>query len=79
MLASASWLPPATKEPTHLFGGLLVVSLFTAAFWTALIAAVGHAAGYPPSALFLATVGITVASYAAVVLMLFASATLDRI
>ena len=79
MLASASWLPPATEDPTYPIVGLLIVSLFTAAVWTVLFAATGHALGYPPSAHFLVTVGITVALNAALGFVLCAgSATSDQ-
>ena len=36
-------------DAAHRFAGLLIVSLFPALFWTALIAGIGAAVGHAPS------------------------------
>ena len=62
-------------EATHQFAGILIVSLFPALFWTALLAAGGAAVGHAPSALTLMTVGTAIAAFlAAVAHALFARA-----
>ena len=65
----------AADEATHQFAGMLLVSLFPALFWTALLAAGGAAVGHAPSALTLMTVGTAIAAFlAAVAHALFARA-----
>ncbi len=65
----------AADEATHQFAGMLLVSLFPALFWTALLAAGGTAVGHAPSALTLMTVGTAIAAFlAAVAHALFAKA-----
>ena len=51
----------AHDEATHQFAGLLIVSLFPAFFWTALIAGIGAAVGHNPSAVSLMTIGTAIA------------------
>ena len=65
----------AADKVTHQFAGMLLVSLFPALFWTALLAAGGAAVGHAPSALALMTVGTAIAAFlAAVTHALFAKA-----
>ena len=54
------------------FGGTLVASLFSALFWTGLLAALGAAGGYPPSSLLLVIVGAAIAGFLIVILGLLA-------
>jgi hypothetical protein len=43
--------------------GMGIIALFPALFWTGLVAAAGTAAGYAPSALTLATIGASIATF----------------
>jgi len=64
----------AGDEATHQFAGMLIISLFPALFWTALLAAGGAAVGHAPSAMTLMTVGTAIAAFlAAVTHALFAT------
>jgi hypothetical protein len=49
------------------FAGLLIVSLFPALFWTALVAGVGAAIGHSPSPAALMIFGFAVAAFLAAV------------
>jgi hypothetical protein len=65
----------ADDDAAHQFAGLLIVSLFPALFWTALIAGVGAAIGHAPSPAALMIVGTAIAAFlAAVARALFAKA-----
>ena len=55
----------AQDEASHQFAGLLIVSLFPAFFWTALIAGIGAAVGHSPSAVSLMTIGTAIAVFCA--------------
>ena len=57
----------ATREASYRLVGLLIVSLFPALFWTALLAIGGSAIGTPLSPLALATVGAAIAAMLAAV------------
>jgi hypothetical protein len=57
----------ADDDASHQFAGLLIVSLFPALFWTALIAGVGAAIGYAPSPAALMTFGAAVTVFLALV------------
>ena len=59
------------------FAGTLLASLFSALFWTGLLAAVGAASGYPPSSLLLVTMGTAIAGYLIASLRLLARAKLE--
>ncbi len=50
------------------FAGTLLASLFSALFWTGLLAAIGAAGGYPPSSLPLVTVGTVIAGFLILIL-----------
>jgi hypothetical protein len=63
----------AHDEATHQFAGLLIVSLFPAFFWTALIAGIGSAVGQSPSAASLMTIGTAIAVFCAAVGQLLSS------
>ena len=52
-------------EASYRFAGLLIVSLFPALFWTALIAGIGSAVGHSPSAVTLMTIGTAIAVFCA--------------
>ena len=52
-------------EASYRFAGLLIVSLFPALFWTALIAGIGSAVGHSPSAVSLMTIGTAIAVFCA--------------
>jgi hypothetical protein len=52
-------------EASYRFAGLLIVSLFPALFWTALIAGIGAAVGHTASALSLMTIGTAIAVFCA--------------
>lgn len=54
-------------DAAHRFAGLLIVSLFPALFWTALIAGIGAAVGHTPSPAALVTFGTAVAAFLALV------------
>ncbi|MTD95692.1 hypothetical protein GIW81_15235 [Hyphomicrobium sp. xq] len=55
----------AQDEASYQFAGLLIVSLFPALFWTALIAGIGAAVGHSPSAVSLMTIGTAIAIFCA--------------
>ncbi len=55
----------AQNEASYDFAGLLVVSLFPALFWTALIAGIGAAVDHSPSAVSLMTIGTAIAVFCA--------------
>jgi hypothetical protein len=55
----------AQDEASYRFAGLLIVSLFPALFWTALIAGIGSAVGHSPSAVSLMTIGTAIAVFCA--------------
>jgi hypothetical protein len=55
----------AQDEASHRFAGLLIVSLFPALFWTALIAGIGSAVGHSASAGSLMTIGTAIAVFCA--------------
>jgi hypothetical protein len=57
--------PEAHDETSYQFAGLLIVSLFPALFWTALIAGIGSAVGHSPSAVSLMTIGTAIAVFCA--------------
>ena len=59
------------------FAGTLFASLFSALFWTTLLAALGAASGYPPSPLLLITMGTAIAGYLIASLRLLARAKLE--
>jgi hypothetical protein len=63
--AKAAARPDAQDEASYHFAGLLIVSLFPALFWTALIAGIGSAVGHSPSAVSLMTVGTAIAVFCA--------------
>jgi hypothetical protein len=62
---SAAARRAAHDEASHQVAGLLIVSLFPALFWTALIAGVGSAVGLCPSAVSLMTIGTAIAVFCA--------------
>ena len=62
---SATARHAAQDEASHQFAGLLIVSLFPALFWTALIAGIGSAVGHSPSAVSLMTIGTAIAVFCA--------------
>ena len=62
---TAGYAPEAPDEGTYQFAGVLLVSLFPALFWTALLAAGGSALGHAPSVLTLVTVGTAIAVFLA--------------
>ena len=69
---TTDFLLEAPAEATHQFAGTLFVALFSALFWTGLLAAIGVAVGHPPGTLLLMAVGTAIAGFlAAVVHMLF--------
>ena len=55
----------AQDEASYRFAGLLIVSLFPALFWTALIAGIGSAVGHSPGAVSLMTIGTAIAVFCA--------------
>lgn len=69
---TTDFLFEAHAEATHQFAGTLFVALFSALFWTSLLAAIGVAVGHPPGTLLIMAVGAAIAGFlAAVVHMLF--------
>jgi hypothetical protein len=54
-------------ETTHQLMGVLAVALFSALFWSGLMAAVGAIIGHPPSAFVLMTVAASIAGFLVVV------------
>jgi hypothetical protein len=56
-----------THEASHRLTGLLIISLFPALFWTALLAGIGAAVGHAPSPLALATFAAAIAAFLAAV------------
>ena len=63
--AKAVARPDAEGDASYQFAGLLIVSLFPALFWTALIAGIGSAVGHSPSAVSLMTIGTAIAVFCA--------------
>jgi hypothetical protein len=57
----------AHDDASYQFAGLLIVSLFPALFWTALVAGVGAVIGYSPSPAALMTFGTAIAAFCAAV------------
>jgi hypothetical protein len=57
----------AHDDATHQFAGLLIVSLFPALFWMAVVAGIGAAVGHAPTPAALMTFGTAVAAFLAVV------------
>jgi hypothetical protein len=57
----------ASDETSTRLVGLMMVSLFPALFWTALIGGIGSAAGQSPSAASLMTIGTAIAVFCAAV------------
>ncbi len=57
---------------TYRFAGALFASLFSALFWTGLLAIVGAVSGYPPSSLLLVIVGTAITGFLIVSLRLLA-------
>ncbi len=56
-----------TQDASHQFAGLLIISLFPALFWTALMAGIGAAIGHTPSPMALATFAAAIAAFLAAV------------
>jgi hypothetical protein len=56
-----------SDQGSHRLTGLLIVSLFPALFWTALLALAGGAIGQPLDPLALATIGAAIAAFLAAV------------
>lgn len=54
-------------DAAHPVAGLLIISLFPALFWTALVAGIGAAVGHLPSPMALATFGAAIAAFLAAV------------
>jgi hypothetical protein len=54
-------------DGTHQVAGLLIVSLFPALFWMAVVAGIGAAVGHAPAPAALMTFGTAVASFLALV------------
>jgi hypothetical protein len=54
-------------DGTHQFAGLLIVSLFPALFWMAVVAGIGAAVGHAPTPAALMTFGAAVAAFLALV------------
>jgi len=65
--ASAVARARTAEGASHQLIGLLIISLFPAAFWTALIAGVGSVIGHSPSLVSLMTFGAAVAAFLAAV------------
>jgi hypothetical protein len=57
----------ANDDGTHQWAGLLIVSLFPALFWMAVVAGIGAAVGHAPSPAALMTCGTAVAAFLALV------------
>lgn len=57
----------AHGDATHQFAGLLIVSLFPALFWMAVVAGIGAAVGHAPTPAALMTFGAAVAAFLALV------------
>lgn len=55
------------QDAANRLTGLLIMSLFPALFWTALVAGIGAAIGHVPSPLTLATFAAAVAAFLAAV------------
>ena len=64
---TTDFLLEAPAEATHQFAGTLFVALFSALFWTGLLAAIGVAVGHPPGTLLLMAVGTAIAGFLAAV------------
>ena len=63
----------ASDETSARLTGLMIVSLFPAFFWTALIGGIGSAAGHSPGAVSLMTIGAAIAVFCAAVGQLLSS------
>ncbi len=57
----------AHDDTSARLAGLMIVSLFPAFFWTALIGGIGSAVGHSPSAVSLMTIGTAIAVFCAAV------------
>lgn len=53
------------EDAAYQFGGMLLVSLFPAVFWTLSVAGIGAAVGHSPSVMSLMVFGTAVAAFCA--------------
>ncbi|MFN3622941.1 MAG: hypothetical protein ACK4TP_02670 [Hyphomicrobium sp.] len=53
------------EDASHQLGGMMIVSLFPALFWTLSIAGIGAAVGHSPDAVALVVFGAAVAAFCA--------------